>query len=61
MSTSLFRTKKIESILAEGGDDTHGDGGLKRVLSMKDLTFFGIAAIYQTNHVFPKSFVWNIG
>jgi APA family basic amino acid/polyamine antiporter len=45
MSTSLFRTKKIESILAEGSDDTHGAGGLKRVLSMKDLTFFGIAAI----------------
>ena len=45
MSKSLFRTKKIESILAEGSDDTHGGGGLKRVLSMKDLTFFGIAAI----------------
>ena len=45
MSKSLFRTKKIESILAEGSDDTHGGGGLKRVLTMKDLTFFGIAAI----------------
>lgn len=45
MSTSLFRTKKIESILAEGSDESHGGGGLKRVLSMKDLTFFGIAAI----------------
>ncbi|MDB5277555.1 MAG: amino acid/polyamine/organocation transporter, superfamily [Ferruginibacter sp.] len=45
MSNSLFRTKKIESILAEGGDDPHGGHGLKRVLSMKDLTFFGIAAI----------------
>lgn len=45
MSKSLFRTKKIESILAEGSDDSHGGGGLKRVLSMKDLTFFGIAAI----------------
>jgi len=45
MSKSLFRTKKIESILAEGSDDTHGAGSLKRVLSMKDLTFFGIAAI----------------
>ncbi len=44
MSKSLFRTKKIENILAEGSDDAHG-GGLKRVLSMKDLTFFGIAAI----------------
>ena len=45
MSKSLFRTKKIESILAQGSDDAHGGGGLKRVLSMKDLTFFGIAAI----------------
>ncbi len=47
MSNSLFRTKKIESILAEGGDDPHGGGGngLKRVLSLRDLTFFGIAAI----------------
>ncbi len=46
MSNSLFRTKKISSILSEGGDDTHGGGGgLKRVLTLKDLTFFGIAAI----------------
>ncbi|MBS1577158.1 MAG: amino acid permease, partial [Bacteroidetes bacterium] len=45
MSNSLFRTKKISSILSEGGDDAHGGGGLKRVLTLKDLTFFGIAAI----------------
>lgn len=45
MSNSLFRTKKIESILAEGADDSHGGGGLKRVLTLRDLTFFGIAAI----------------
>lgn len=45
MSNSLFRTKKVENILAEGGDDSHGGGGLKRVLSVRDLTFFGIAAI----------------
>lgn len=44
MSSSLFRTKKIANILAEGGDDSHGHG-LKRVLTLKDLTFFGIAAI----------------
>src|SRR6187551_1148038 len=44
MSKSLFRTKKIESILAEGSEEGHG-GGLKRVLTVKDLTFFGIAAI----------------
>lgn len=45
MPNSLFRTKKIESILKEGGDDSHGTGGLKRVLNVRDLTFFGIAAI----------------
>jgi len=45
MSNSLFRTKKISTILAESNDGTHGDGGLKRVLTARDLTFFGIAAI----------------
>ena len=45
MSKSLFRTKKIEDILKEGNKDAHGGDGLKRVLSSKDLTFFGIAAI----------------
>ncbi|MFT3701572.1 MAG: amino acid permease [Agriterribacter sp.] len=45
MSNSLFRTKKISAILSEGSDDPHGSGGLKRVLTMRDLTFFGIAAI----------------
>lgn len=45
MSNSLFRTKKIESILSEGIDETHASSGLKRVLTVRDLTFFGIAAI----------------
>lgn len=45
MSNSLFRTKKIESILSQGSDDHHGGEGLKRVLNARDLTFFGIAAI----------------
>ncbi len=45
MANSLFRTKKISSILSEGSDDSHGAGGLKRVLNVRDLTFFGIAAI----------------
>jgi basic amino acid/polyamine antiporter, APA family len=45
MSNSLFRRKNISNILAEGGDDAHGGGGLKRVLTVRDLTFFGIAAI----------------
>ncbi len=44
MSNSLFRRKNISSILAEGSDDPHASG-LKRVLTVKDLTFFGIAAI----------------
>lgn len=44
MGNSLFRTKKIDSILKEGGEDVHGSG-LKRILSVRDLTFFGIAAI----------------
>src|SRR6476660_5680361 len=42
---SLFRRKQISSILAEGPDETHGGHALKRVLTVKDLTFFGIAAI----------------
>lgn len=41
----MFRTKKISSIISEGGYDSHGGGGLKRVLTVRDLTFFGIAAI----------------
>ena len=45
MANSLFRTKKIESILSQGSDDPHGSEGLKRVLNVRDLTFFGIAAI----------------
>ncbi len=45
MSNSLFRRKSISNILEEGGDDSHGSGGLKRILTVKDLTFFGIAAI----------------
>ena len=45
MANSLFRTKKIDSILSQGSDDHHGKEGLKRVLNVRDLTFFGIAAI----------------
>ncbi|MFT3907865.1 MAG: amino acid permease [Ferruginibacter sp.] len=44
MGNSLFRKKSISGILAEGPDDSHGSG-LHRVLTVKDLTFFGIAAI----------------
>ena len=45
MSNSLFRRKNISSILQEPGDAAHEGNGLKRVLTVKDLTFFGIAAI----------------
>ncbi len=46
MINSLFRRKNISSILAEGDIEPHSGGhSLKRVLSVKDLTFFGIAAI----------------
>lgn len=41
---SLFRTKKISTILQQGGDGEES-GGLHKVLTVRDLTFFGIAAI----------------
>ena len=47
MANSLFRRKEISSILSEaakGEGDAHSHG-LKRVLTVRDLTFFGIAAI----------------
>jgi basic amino acid/polyamine antiporter, APA family len=43
MSNSIFRKKDINAILTEGGD--HESQGLKRVLTARDLTFFGMAAI----------------
>jgi basic amino acid/polyamine antiporter, APA family len=39
---SIFRTKSIASL--QGDDSAHGKG-LHRVLTLRDLTFFGIAAI----------------
>ena len=48
MSNSLFRTKNIDKILKDAAtneEHAHGGGGLKRVLTLRDLTFFGIAAI----------------
>ena len=45
MSNSLFRTKKISSILAEEEYAEGHGSGLTRVLNVRDLTFFGIAAI----------------
>ena len=47
MSKSVFRTKKIGDLLADShvGQDGHHSTGLRRVLSARDLTLFGIAAI----------------
>ncbi len=47
MANPLFRRKSIDKIVNEAdlpGDDIH-QSGLKRVLTARDLTFFGIAAI----------------
>lgn len=41
----LFRTKKIDTAIQEGGDDVHGGMGMNRVLNVRDLTFLGIAAV----------------
>ncbi len=40
---SLFRKKSTSILLQEGGDGEHS--GLHKVLTVRDLTFFGIAAI----------------
>lgn len=52
MANQLFRKKSITNILSEaeqGLTDSHGHHeGLKRVLKVKDLTFFGIAAVIGT-------------
>ncbi|MGN6418604.1 MAG: amino acid permease [Pseudobacter sp.] len=47
MAGSLFRKKSIDKILrdAQSSTDGHGSGGLKKILSVKDLTFLGIAAV----------------
>ncbi|MDB5211899.1 MAG: amino acid permease, partial [Sediminibacterium sp.] len=46
MRNSLFRTKNIDKILADSAAAEEGHGsGLKRVLTVRDLAFFGIAAI----------------
>lgn len=43
---SLFRKKNIDTIVADAEINAEGHGaGLSRVLTLRDLTFFGIAAI----------------
>ena len=47
MPKSLFRRKSLDKIIKdanEGFGDSHG-GGLRKVLTVKDLTFMGIAAV----------------
>lgn len=51
MDSQLFRKKSVPAILKEAEDgltDGHNTGDLKRVLKVKDLTFFGIAAVIGT-------------
>ena len=45
MSTSLFRRKAISEIMLDKQDAESHKHGLSRVLTARDLTFFGIAAI----------------
>ena len=45
MLSALFRTKKISAILAESDHEPEHGHSLNRVLTVRDLTFFGIAAI----------------
>jgi amino acid transporter len=46
MANSLFRRKPINELLHEKGEaEAHAHLGLSRVLNVRDLTFFGIAAI----------------
>src|SRR5688500_20325189 len=48
MSRSLFRKKSITKIISDaekGLAESHEPGGLNRILTVRDLTFMGIAAI----------------
>ena len=55
MSSSLFRKKSLDKIVkdaSEGLTDGHGGGGLHKVLTVRDLTFMGIAAVVGAG-IFP--------
>ncbi|MBO9633395.1 MAG: amino acid permease [Chitinophagaceae bacterium] len=46
MAGSLFRKKSIDKILKDAQNaDEHGAHGLKKILTVRDLTFLGIAAV----------------
>lgn len=47
-STSVFRKKSLTLIqeeAAKGENDSHGTSGMKKVLTVRDLTFMGVAAV----------------
>lgn len=45
MGNPLFRRKSLEGILREQSERNAGSGGLKRMLTVRDLTFLGVAAV----------------
>lgn len=48
MPNSLFRRKSIDRIMneaASGMSDGHGNGGMHKILTVRDLTFMGVAAV----------------
>jgi len=48
MPNRLFRRKSIDKIMKEaasGGSDGHGGGGMHQILTVRDLTFMGVAAV----------------
>jgi amino acid transporter len=48
MSNSLFRRKSIDRIMSEaaaGMSDGHSDAGMNKILTVRDLTFMGVAAV----------------
>jgi amino acid transporter len=48
MSNSLFRRKSIDRIMSEaaaGMSDGHSDEGMNKILTVRDLTFMGVAAV----------------
>lgn len=44
-NNSLFRRKSLTKILEEGGDGSHGKGGLAKTLKLRDLVSMGVAAV----------------
>jgi basic amino acid/polyamine antiporter, APA family len=45
MIERLFRKKNIQKAIEDLNDKEKGEGGLQKILTVRDLTFFGIAAI----------------